>query len=203
MSLQFDDATHTYRLDGRVIPSVTQILKQVVDFSMVPPDVLERKCALGSALHMAIALDHEGDLDEDSVDPAVRPYLDGWRKFVADMGRALVIHAAEVPMASKRYGYGVTPDIWGAIGGEPCVVELKSSSVIHPATALQTAAQEAAIFEAGHFSEFRTLVVRRFCVQLKPTGGYAVKEFNSAGDFGVFLALRSVWGWRAANKLGV
>ena len=98
--LQFDEATHTYTLAGRVIPSVTQILKQVVDFSMVAPDILERKCAIGSVLHMAIALDHADDLDYDSLDASVLPYFEAWRKFVADMGRGLVVHAAEMPIAS-------------------------------------------------------------------------------------------------------
>ena len=65
--LVYDDDAHTYTLAGRVIPSVTQILKQVVDFSMVAPDILERKCAIGSVLHMAIALDHADDLDYDSL----------------------------------------------------------------------------------------------------------------------------------------
>ena len=86
MNLQFDAAAHQYTLNGRRIPSVTQILGQVVDFSMVPPDILERKCAIGQALHNAIALEIENDLDHDSIDAAVLGYFIGWRKFVADMG---------------------------------------------------------------------------------------------------------------------
>lgn len=198
--LVYDDDAHTYTLAGRVIPSVTQVLKQVVDFSMVPPDILERKCAIGSALHMAIALDHADDLDYDSLDASVLPYFEAWRKFVADMGRGLVVHAAEMPIASATYQYGVTPDIWGSVNGERAVIELKSTAAIHPSVALQTAAQVQAITEGGYWIANGT--PRRFALQLQPSGKYRLQEFTAKGDFGVFIALRSVWGWRASHKLG-
>ena len=39
----------------------------------------------GTAIHEATALDDKGDLDESTVDPAVKPYLDGWRLFRREM----------------------------------------------------------------------------------------------------------------------
>ncbi len=198
--LEFDAAAHQYTLNGRRIPSVTQILGQVVDFSMVPPDILERKCAIGQALHNAIALEIENDLDHDSIDAAVLPYFEAWRKFVADIGRGLVVHAAEMPIASATYQYGVTPDIWGSINGERAVIELKSTATIHPSTALQTAAQVQAITEGGYWIAKGT--PRRFALQLQPSGKYRLQEFTAKGDFGVFIALRSVYGWRASHNLG-
>lgn len=200
--LVYDDDAHTYTLDGRVIPSVTQILKQVVDFSMVAPDILERKCAIGSALHMAIALDHADDLDYDSLDASVLPYFEAWRKFVADMGSKLWIMASERPMASATYQYGVTPDIWGSVNGERAVIELKSTAAIHPSVALQTAAQAHAITEGEWWPGDVDGPPRRFALQLQPSGKYRLQEFTAKGDFGVFIALRSVWGWRASHKLG-
>lgn len=200
--LQFDEATHTYTLAGRVIPSVTQILKQVVDFSMVAPDILERKCAIGSALHMAIALDHADDLDYDSLDASVLPYFEAWRKFVADMGRGLVVHAAEMPIASATYQYGVTPDIWGSVNGRRAVIELKSTAAIHPSVGLQTAAQEMAITECDAWPGGTGQAVDRYALQLQPSGQYRIHHFKNRGDFAVFIALRSVWGWRASHKLG-
>lgn len=207
MSLEFDAATHTYTLNGRRIPSVTQILAQVVDYSMVPADILDRKCAIGSALHQAIAYDHDGALDEDSIDAAVLPYFDAWRKFVFDMGGALVVHAAEKPFASTLYQYGTTPDIWGTVGGHFAVIELKSTATIHPAVGLQTAAQAEAltdnlVWTGKAFDAIQRRSVKRFCLQLKPTGNYTVREFKERSDFAVFIALRSVWGWKAANNLG-
>jgi hypothetical protein len=52
---EFDEATHTYRLDGRVIPSVTQILSdmgEISEFSKQSP----RARDLGLAVHAGCAL---------------------------------------------------------------------------------------------------------------------------------------------------
>jgi len=199
--LVYDDIAHTYTLAGRVIPSVTQILKQVVDFSMVPPDILERKCAIGQALHMAIALDHADDLDYDSLDASVLPYFEAWRKFVADMGSKLWIMASERPMASATYQYGVTPDIWGSVNGERAVIELKSTAAIHPSVALQTAAQSHAITEGRWWPGDVDGPPRRFALQLRPNGTYKLHEFTQRDDFAQFLALLSTYRWKQRNNL--
>ena len=46
-ALTFDEAAHEYRLDGRRLPSVTQLLAPLVDYSKVPRETLERAQALG------------------------------------------------------------------------------------------------------------------------------------------------------------
>lgn len=199
-ALPFDAETHTYKLRGAVIPSVTQVLSQIIDYARVPEDILERKREIGAALHQAIAFDHDGDLDESSLDESVKGYFDGWRRFRFDMRGQFLVHAAEVPMVSYLYRYGTTPDIWGTVGGVPAVVELKSTAAIHPAVALQTAAQAKALIESKYIDFRLEKEVRRFCLQLKPSGKYSVKEFPGYGDLGVFIALRSVWGWRQNNK---
>ena len=46
----FDPERHLYLVDGRPVPSVTQVLhsaRLAADYSMVPPDVLERKRIIG------------------------------------------------------------------------------------------------------------------------------------------------------------
>lgn len=85
---QFDDATHVYTLDGRRLESVTEILEGagLVDYGFLPPKVRTMALERGSAVHLATAFDDEGDLDEDSLDPAILPYLAGWRKFRSDEG---------------------------------------------------------------------------------------------------------------------
>ena len=202
MQLHFDAERHQYTLNGRVVPSVTQVLGQVVDFSMVPPDILERKCAIGQALHQAIALDHADDLDHDSLDASVLPYFAAWQKFLTEVGPRLFIKAAERPLGSLLYQYGVTPDIWGMVNGRRAVIELKSTAAIHPTVALQTAAQEQAITECCQWPITSEGAVDRFALQLQPSGNYRVHNFTSRGDFAVFLALRSVWGWRNSHNLG-
>ncbi len=83
--LTFDPATHTYRLDGKVIPSVTQVLRgagiiHVSDFCTGP----ER----GSLVHRACALLDMGMDDELQVLdglPEILPYLEAWQQLKGDV----------------------------------------------------------------------------------------------------------------------
>lgn len=88
MSFTFDETRHIYTLDGRVLPSVTGILEAagLIDYSFIPPATRNMALARGSAVHLATAIDDEGDLDFEALDPALVPYVEGWRKFRRDTG---------------------------------------------------------------------------------------------------------------------
>jgi hypothetical protein len=68
--LEFDAATHTYRLDGELVPSVTTVLKSVglVEYSHIPQDVLQAAAHRGTAVHYALELLDRGELDYESLD---------------------------------------------------------------------------------------------------------------------------------------
>lgn len=55
-SLEFDEDTHTYLVDGVIVPSVTQIVKKQFGkmYENVPPAVLKRASERGLAVHEAI-----------------------------------------------------------------------------------------------------------------------------------------------------
>ena len=56
--LEFIEETHTYLLDGKIIPSATQLLKQVfpTKYENVPLYVLENKSEYGTQLHKFIEI---------------------------------------------------------------------------------------------------------------------------------------------------
>jgi hypothetical protein len=78
--LTFDEPTHTYRLDGAVVPSVTQILEPIRRELGGYEDVLEYKRSIGKALDLAIELHEKNDLDFATLDPAVVPFFEAWLK---------------------------------------------------------------------------------------------------------------------------
>lgn len=87
--LHFDPVEHRYRVNGRALPSVTQVLKACGisrDWSDINPDVLENKRAIGQAAHMAAHYYDEGSLRPESVDDRVTPYLQAWIDFRAMTG---------------------------------------------------------------------------------------------------------------------
>src|SRR5438128_7894060 len=87
----FDPERHLYLVDGRPVPSVTQVLhsaRLAADYSMVPPDVLERKRIIGEYLHKATQYLDEGSLTSRplirSCNRILRPTSDSWRSLAFD-----------------------------------------------------------------------------------------------------------------------
>ncbi|TBR16981.1 hypothetical protein EPO66_03635 [bacterium] len=110
IDLTFDKDSHSYKLNGVVIPSVTQILQKVgiSDFSMVPADRLESARKFGSAVHLACELFDKGTLDECALDSNLWPYLDAWVSFKKEY--ALEFISIEKPITSVIYRVAGTPD---------------------------------------------------------------------------------------------
>lgn len=78
--LEYNDERHEYRLDGVIIPSVTQVLSAagLIDFDYVSREALEIATERGNIVHRIIELYELGTLDESSIDPALRGYFDGY-----------------------------------------------------------------------------------------------------------------------------
>src|SRR5687767_7346130 len=87
-TMEFDELTHTYRVDGQVVPSVTQILQalDIVDYSYIPPAVREAALLRGRKVHIATHFDDQGDLDEQTVPEEILPYVFAWRRFRQESG---------------------------------------------------------------------------------------------------------------------
>lgn len=201
--LTFDPVTHSYAVDGVALPSVTQILASsgCYDFSMVPRDVLEHKRQIGNALHIAVALDINNDLVEESVHPAVIGYLRAWRAFRADTG----IHEAdfgeiEKPLAHHTYRYAGTPDMTVHLENAWSVLDLKTAADLHPAWALQTAAYKELV--NANAQKGQSKVSRRWSLRLYEKGTYDLDEHQDRSDLAVFLAMYTAHQWREANLKG-
>jgi|SRR5580765_2134762 len=87
----FDEPAHTYTLDGEQLPSVTGILQRsgLIDFSHIPPSILDAARDRGTAVHRAVHYFNEQDLDVDafrSTFPEYWPYLSAWIKFLDTSG---------------------------------------------------------------------------------------------------------------------
>ena len=194
------DPEHVYRdQDAHVWPSVTQILGAVPPwlgrFDHIPPDRLEYKRQLGSAVHQAIALDAEGDLDEGSVDPAVLPYLIAWRRYQAESG--FVARWTERVIWSGRHGYAGTLDALGVLpDGRKLLVDAKTGSPVDaPLAGPQTAAYLEAAREAGLAGADG--VVYRASVHLRDDETYRVMPHTSREDWSVFLAALQLFRFQA------
>ncbi len=191
-ALQFDATRPENRVDGRVVPSVTQILGILTDFGAVPAEVLARAAEFGQHVHQACALANDHRLDEGALDPALAPYLVGWRRCLADLKATVV--ASEWPLVDARLGFAGTLDAVLLIRGRTVLVDIKTGVV--PRTVGPQLAAYAHLLQRANG---QPKLARRLCVQL--TGdGYRLHDCKDNGDFSVFLSCLNVWNFM--NRAG-
>lgn len=125
MELPTLTADHKYLMqDGREIPSVSSVLQAagLTDLRWVSQYALNR----GTAIHDAILFHHEGTLDEDSLDPVVKPYLEQFKKFLAISG-AKVLKAEQIVYDSFR-NYAGKYDLLLKMNGATWLIDVKTNT---------------------------------------------------------------------------
>jgi hypothetical protein len=77
MNIEFIDSTHTYLVNGVIVPSVTQIMKPVSEayYADIPSFVLNNAAGRGTRVHKAIYDYENGDETDDELLPYLRTYL--------------------------------------------------------------------------------------------------------------------------------
>ena len=190
MAFQFDEEKHIYTLDGRPVPSVTQILQAVgnVDYSHIPPSTRRWALERGRMVHLYTQYDDQAVLDDSCVDPHIAPYLAAWRRFRAETGFTpdLIEHRGYHP----EHGYAGTLDRRGIhpkLGR--VMLDIKTNNA-EEWVRLQTAAYSALFPDPATYT--------RVCVELKGDETYRLvtfpgKEFRR--DFQDFLGAFSTMRW--------
>lgn len=190
--LTFDEETHTYRFEGVVVPSVTQILKPLSNFDAVPREVLSAASSFGTAVHKACELQDFGQLDISTVDDALLPYLEAWMRFCRDYKCMWEMVEGIVYNPSLRYAG--TLDRFGIVAGRSTVVDIKSSAELYPSVGPQLAAYKNALPKSNP-----TCI--RMAVQLKGNGNYVAKTYTNKADWPMFAALVTVRNWCAEHNV--
>ena len=108
-SVTFEAEGHIYRYNGQIVSSVTTILKAegFIDTSWFDEWSRDK----GSMVHLAIKYELAGELDTDTLDPEIMPYLWAFKKFMHESG--FKVERSEVPGINTTYGYAGTPDLIG------------------------------------------------------------------------------------------
>lgn len=196
--LVFNCDAHTYHLDGRRLPSVTEILTacRILDFDGIPPDTLEYARQRGVAVHHAIRLLFEGTLDPRTVRPELEPYLFAFEKF--RIATSCVPVMFETPLAHARLGFAGCPDLVCTLYDEPTIVvpDFKAVATLDRGYGVQTAGYKLLLRENGHD------VRRRYVVQLKGDGTFKLEEHTDAQDEAEFRSALFILARRHARNGG-
>ena len=115
----FDDATHTYAIDGRKVPSVTQVLNDLIPGFKAGAWYLNR----GQAVHACAALIAQGVAFDH--DPAINGQVRAVRRFFAEVKPTVL--SVERQVYSARSQYAGTLDLLADINGRWTVIDFKAS----------------------------------------------------------------------------
>ena len=120
--VEFLKDTHTYLVDGIIVPSVSTILSQTIfadKYKDVPDFVLQRAAEFGTAIHNAIEHDSDDGLtDEQQV------VYNRWLKLKAKHNIKAVEQEQIIHLGHQ---YAGTFDMMAEINGELCLVDIKTT----------------------------------------------------------------------------
>ena len=169
--LIFDERSHTYRLDGQTLISVTQVLKPIseLEYGEIREDVLENAAERGTAIHFALELYNEFGVEE--IDEEYRGYLEAYKSFLRTYHYQPIHNERQVV---SELGYAGTVDCVAKVNGIVTVVDYKTTSKLNPRkVGLQLAAYRQALKEEGIDTELGAVL------QLKKDGKYKFLMYDS------------------------
>jgi hypothetical protein len=193
-SLAFDEEKHEYKWHGKVLPSVTTILKSagIVDAAWYTEEARIR----GTHVHQATHFYDEGDLDRASVRPEITPYLDAYIKFKQDTAFYPVL--IEQRVVHSEYKYAGTLDRVGWLNDRLVQIDIKSGGI--PVWAgLQTKAYEKALEDMMGFGfKLERFPEARFALQLTAQGKYKLQPLTGLSDGHYFFGALAVHQFKTA-----
>lgn len=180
-ALAFNPDLHEYRVDGRLLPGVTDVLKGVGIIDMSKPWYTDYERDRGKAIHSACEMldtPADGALDWDSLDEAIVGYVRAWQSFLVESGAKIL--NVERKLWSPEYGFAGTLDrvLWWQ--DARTIVDIKTGQP-EKWHALQTAAYQ--ILDGA--------ATERCCVYLRENGKFRVCVHpmkDAANDRARFLA---------------
>jgi hypothetical protein len=186
--LIFKPETHQYFLGGVQLPSVTGVIADTGLYGNTSY-FTDYSRDRGSFVHQIVQWHLSGELDEETIDPVLRPYFDAWLRFESES--KYISDSCEEALASTTYRYAGTIDHIGHLNGHFCIIDVKSGA-LHPATALQLAGYENLLKARG---------AKRFSLELKADGKYKLTEHKDRSDRDIFLAALSLYYWKQNHNV--
>lgn len=177
--ITFDSNTHTYTLNGEVVPSVTQMLDVLTytDYGKIDKSVLEYASRRGTDVHEATM---EYDLtDSTEVDAEIEPYVRAYAQFVADYKPNYF--GIEEVVANEQYHYAGTVDRFGIMDGVQFVLDIKTVASPNRMTYIKTALQTY-LYEIAIGGDFGFVGSKLYVLFLRKDGTYRLVDLKEWWD---------------------
>ena len=193
--LDFDESTHTYRLDGEVIPSVSTIMEPLsgAKYAGISERTLSKAADKGSSVHNSI--ENWLKFEIEDVNPEHRGYFDAFKEWWGKDKPEVV--GSEVRFYHKILRYGGTGDLLAYINGKLTLVDYKSTYALSDMTCgVQLEAYAQALASHGIYVEQKKIL------HLKKDGKHSERSYpvNDSTRWRVFGALKCVYDYIQSYK---
>lgn len=164
MRIEFDEQKHEYRVDGRKVPSVTDIITPLTakHYGDIAKEILLAAAERGTVVHEACEYLDYGCTAE--VPAEYEGYVQAYADFLNDFRPELL--AAEKMVYSAEGDYAGRLDRWFLMDGKTAVLDIKTTSSPNRANYMAGCCQTIAYADAVGD------VKRRFLLYLKKEGRY-------------------------------
>ena len=177
--LTFDESTHTYRLDGSEIPSVSQIVDEAGCWGDKSFFKSKEPAIKGTRIHRCLELYDKQTLDWNIVKGSnYQPYIDAWSAFLFDHQAKIVLNEDKHHMTMEGVTFAGTIDRILEIDGKVHVVDIKTGKSYPKPYGVQTTAYGCLAEDLLGYE-----VESVFCLHFKERRGkleYEVKEKDRA-----------------------
>ena len=189
--LTFEKENHIYRINGNVVPSVTQTIGGWIKVgrvyvntftgAAVPADLFEAAGAFGTDVHTMISYHITGDLDTDALGSDFLAVLVQFERWVDTVKPEIIDN--EVMLYSPRCQFAGTRDL-------KCIINKKLHIVDFKTGAYDMAGPQLAAYVQLDKENDKSRAIRHRSVLYLPKDGsnYKFVSFRDANDFPFFLS---------------
>ena len=199
--LLFEESTHTYTLDGVVIPSVTEICAPITCGKYPPVGVVQQAAARGTRVHELCAL-YDMDALPDEIEAELVGYVKAWAAFCRDYKP--VWRHIELPLCGEidpGLPFAGTLDRIGKIDGQTRVVDIKTTASLDRPAKVALCEQITGYEWLADLSDIDVYDGAGMGVQLFANGNYRVHLIAAIAQKYDFLRSETFWSLRELYKI--
>lgn len=126
--LQFCESTHTYTVNGFVVPSVSEIMKPLsaAHYKSIDADTLSKAASRGTKVHAAV--ENYLLFGIEDISQELRGYFDGFKKWIDEVKPVPI--KTECRIYHKTLNYAGTADLPCYIDDVPTLVDFKTTATV-------------------------------------------------------------------------
>lgn len=173
---EFNEEKHEYRLNGKKLPSVTEVCSMINgDKFAINESVLRQAQQRGTAVHELTAM-FDNEIADLEIDPEIEGYFRAWQSFCRDYQPEWLF--VERMVYSQEMSVAGTIDRLGIIDDIPVIVDIKTTASMDRTSIASLLLQLSGYWAILNVMEEKYDLTNSMGVQLMKDGSYKVYRYS-------------------------